>query len=143
MKKGRKKKLKVGLIFGGRSAEHEVSLVSAESVYEALDRQKYRLIPIYLSHQGKLFTGSDIFAKAKKKQTTKLKKFPISLDPKKQNLNLVFPLIHGSFGEDGCLQGLLEMIDLPYVGAGVMASAVAMDKIITKRLWQEAGLPII
>lgn len=158
-------KIRVGVVFGGRSGEHEVSLVSAQSIMKALDSSKYEVIPIGVSKQGTWVVGADPkkFLPAPAEQR-KLDVAPAEAagktaligDPShqgmilldKQNahqqvkLDVVFPIMHGTYGEDGTLQGLLEMADLPYVGCGVMASAVGMDKTAAKRLFRDAGLNI-
>ncbi|MGH9486449.1 MAG: D-alanine--D-alanine ligase family protein [Terriglobales bacterium] len=121
------KKLRVGLIAGGRSGEHEVSLVSARAVAAHLDRSIYKLFPILITRQGEWRMGGK-----------KLRSVWMTLD----RLDVVLPILHGPYGEDGTVQGLLEMVGVPYVGAGVLGSAVAMDKEVTKRLWLQAGLPV-
>ena len=119
-------KLRVALIYGGRSGEHEISVRSAASVREALDRDKYHVSEYFIDQNGKWHPG------------------PLLPEPgANPDIDVVFPVLHGTFGEDGTVQGLLELAELPYVGAGVTASAVAMDKILTKRLCREAGLPVV
>jgi D-alanine-D-alanine ligase len=119
-------KLRVALIFGGRSGEHEISVRSAASVREALDRTKYEVVEYFIDQTGKWDPQ------------------PLLPAPgANPGIDVVFPVLHGTFGEDGTVQGLLELAELPYVGAGVTASAVAMDKILTKRLCSEAGLPVV
>ncbi|HEY9070718.1 MAG TPA: D-alanine--D-alanine ligase family protein [Candidatus Ozemobacteraceae bacterium] len=158
-------KIRVGVVFGGRSGEHEVSLVSAQSIMKALDPQKYEVIPIGVSKQGTWVVGADpkrfLPAPADRKQldaapAEAATKTALIGDPSHQGmilldrtnvqqrvkLDVVFPIVHGTYGEDGTLQGLLEMADLPYVGCGVMASSVGMDKTTAKRLFRDAGLPI-
>jgi len=120
------KKIRVGLISGGRSGEHEVSLRSAESILKAIDRSKYDVIPITISHEGRW------------------EPFTISPDPLAQRqIDVVFPILHGTYGEDGTVQGLFELANIPYVGAGVLGSAAGMDKDVMKRLFRDAGLPIV
>ena len=119
-------KLRVAVLYGGRSGEHEVSVRSAESVMKALDPEKYEVVPYRISKEGKWSPK------------------PILPEPGAQaHLDVVFPVLHGTFGEDGTVQGLLELADLPYVGAGVMASAVAMDKEMMKRVCRERSLPVV
>ncbi|HHW71929.1 MAG TPA: D-alanine--D-alanine ligase, partial [Firmicutes bacterium] len=119
-------KLRVGVIYGGRSGEHEVSLMSAQSVISALDKEKYEIIPIKIDKDGR---WSDRL---------------IAADPTRDaGLDVVFPVLHGTFGEDGTMQGLLELANLPYVGAGVASSAVSMDKSFMRVLFANAGLPIL
>lgn len=157
-----KRKLRVAVIFGGRSGEHEVSLVSAESVIKALDRKKYEVIPIGITKEGSWLTAGDplktlkigrfkelktdhlITPDATQKSLVKIatKNFTTQyLKPKK--INLIIPMLHGSYGEDGTIQGLLELADIPYVGANVLASAVGMDKVVHKQLFREANLPVV
>jgi D-alanine-D-alanine ligase len=119
-------KTRVAVIYGGRSGEHEISLRSAESIMHAMDRSKYELIEYFISKEGKW------------------RPKPIVPEPGAQpEIDVVFPVLHGTFGEDGTMQGLLELADLPYVGAGVLASSVSMDKELTKRICRERGLPVV
>lgn len=119
-------KLKVGVLYGGRSGEHEVSLMSAQSVIEALDKEKYEVIPIKIDKDGR---WQDRI---------------IVPDPTRSSgLDVVFPVLHGPYGEDGTVQGLLELANLPYVGAGVASSAVSMDKAFMRSLFLQAGLPLL
>jgi len=142
-------KIRVGVIFGGRSGEHEVSLRSAESVLRALDPEKYDVVPIAISHEGRwLSSGAPLKAfpadQAIRRELSDGKSSPISADVQRQAaFDVVFPVLHGTYGEDGTIQGLLELADLPYVGAGVLGSAVGMDKDVMKRLLRDAGLPIV
>lgn len=150
------KRLRVGILFGGRSGEHEVSLASAASVIRALDPEKYEPVLIGISKDGRWLVGST----AQKMLPEVLKsgeRMFIPPDPTAASLvpiapsagrpsitvDVVFPVLHGTFGEDGTVQGFLELAGLPYVGAGVLASAVGMDKDVQKRLFKEAGLPIV
>lgn len=158
-------RIRVGVVFGGRSGEHEVSLISAQSIMKALDSSKYEVIPIGVSKQGTWVVGADpkkfLPAPAERQQlevapAEAVGKTALIGDPSHQGmvlldrqsphqqvkLDVVFPIMHGTYGEDGTLQGLLEMADLPYVGCGVMASAVGMDKTTAKRLFRDAGLAI-
>jgi D-alanine-D-alanine ligase len=119
-------KLRVGVVYGGRSGEHEVSLMSAQSVMKALDRTKYTIVPIKIDQDG-TWEG-----------------LAIQADPKgNTDFDVVFPVLHGPYGEDGTIQGLLELANLPYVGAGVASSAVAMDKAFMRILFAQAGLPLL
>ncbi|PIR68134.1 D-alanine--D-alanine ligase A [Candidatus Nomurabacteria bacterium CG10_big_fil_rev_8_21_14_0_10_35_16] len=113
-----KKRLKVGVLFGGKSAEHEVSIASAQNIINALDKKKYQITPIKINKNGEFNINN-------------LKKFDV-----------IFPVLHGPFGEDGSVQGLLKILNLPFVGAGILGSAVGMDKDIMKRLLREAKIPI-
>ncbi len=120
------KKIRLALLYGGRSGEHEVSIRSAESVKHALDSGKYELHEYRIDRNGKWH--------------------PRALTPEPDGnpgIDVVFPMLHGTFGEDGTVQGLLELADLPYVGAGVLASSLSMDKAVTKRVCKEAGLPVV
>jgi D-alanine-D-alanine ligase len=150
------KRLRVGVLFGGRSGEHEVSLASATSVIRALDPEKYEAVPIGISKDGRWLVGTGAVKMLpevlKSGERVSLPPDPTSaaLVPLAQgsghptvSIDVVFPVLHGTFGEDGTVQGLLELAGLPYVGAGVLASAVGMDKDVQKRLFKEARLPIV
>jgi len=116
----------VAVIYGGRSGEHEISVRSAESILKAMDRAKYEIAEYFISKEGKWRPG------------------PILPEPGAHpDIDVVFPVLHGTFGEDGTVQGLLELADLPYVGAGVLASSLAMDKEMMKRVCHERGLPVV
>ena len=116
----------VAVLYGGRSAEHEISVRSARSVLEAINRDKYDVCEILITPEGKWKPG------------------PILPEPgANAGIDMVFPVLHGTFGEDGTIQGLLELAGLPYVGSGVLASSVAMDKEVAKRLCRERGLPVV
>jgi D-alanine-D-alanine ligase len=151
-----KKRLRVGVIFGGRSGEHEVSLASAASVIRALDPEKYEAVPIGISKDGRWLVGTgaqkmlpDVLKSGERvllpPDPTSAALVPLtpSAGHPSVAVDVVFPALHGTFGEDGTVQGLLELAGLPYVGAGVLASAVGMDKDVQKRLFAEAGLPIV
>jgi D-alanine-D-alanine ligase len=147
------KRLRVGVIFGGRSGEHEVSLASAASVIRALDPEKYEAVPIGIGKDGRWFIGTP----AQKMLPDVLRqghRVMLSADPSvgallpledraagSQRVDVIFPVLHGTFGEDGTVQGLLDLAGLPYVGSGVIGSAVGMDKDMAKRLFLQAGLP--
>jgi D-alanine-D-alanine ligase len=148
------KRIRVGVIFGGRSVEHEVSLVSAASVINALDKEKYEVIPIGIASTGQWLSSSETLRLLKEKQSIDLEQEQLLIpDPRKQSLvaindggvgkalDVIFPVVHGRFGEDGTLQGLLELANLPYVGPGVLGSAVGMDKVIQKELLIRANIP--
>lgn len=156
-----KTKLRVGVIFGGRSGEHEVSIVSAQSVINALNKDKYDITPIGITKSGKWVAGQESFQILRANTKHILPKYEKILTPdatkkglvtviqtgsRKQDihgLDVILPIIHGTYGEDGTMQGLLELADIPYVGAGVLASSVAMDKVVSKRLFLQAGLPVL
>ena len=158
------KRLRVGIIFGGRSVEHEVSLVSARSVLSAIDPARYEVVPIGVTKTGKWLTSSRVaafldagavggegehaalIADPSVTGLVRVGGAPVSVQREAelvQRLDVVFPLIHGGYGEDGKLQGLLEMADLPYVGSGVLGSAIGMDKDVSKRLLRAAGVPVV
>jgi len=155
-----KKKLRVGVIFGGRSGEHEVSLRSAESVINAIDKSKYDVVPIGITKEGRwLVSGSaaallpDAVMTSNSHQQVAIIGDPTMrgltrLDERErllasEPLDAVFPVLHGTYGEDGTIQGLLEMAGVPYVGCGVLASATGMDKVTMKQLFERAGLTLI
>ena len=186
------KKLRVGILFGGRSGEHEVSLLSAASVLNAIDKDKYEVVPIGITKEGRWLTageaqnllqgkstgaGEDARATQAHLRAGDPEATPgaavlasgeavvVPPEPKQAggsmvpfqteaplarraadraiNVDLIFPVLHGTFGEDGTIQGLLELADIPYVGAGVLGSAAGMDKDIMKSLFRSAGLPIV
>jgi D-alanine-D-alanine ligase len=154
------KKIRVGIICGGQSAEHEVSLQSAKNIIEAIDREKYDVVVIGIDKEGKwlAFTEGDFLVHAEdaKKISLKASKQTLSLIPGKSEdgwipvtetknigkVDVFFPVLHGPMGEDGTVQGLLKLADLPFVGAGVLGSAIGMDKDVMKRLLRDAGIPI-
>ena len=159
------KKLRVGVIFGGRSGEHEISVRSAASVIAAIDRKKYDVLPIGISREGKWLSPHEASAllpsdaqsllparRAEVEGDVALLGDPshaglLSFDRNggalaSEPLDVVFPVLHGPFGEDGTLQGLLEMANVPYVGCGVLASACGLDKVAMKLLFLQAGLPM-
>jgi D-alanine-D-alanine ligase len=184
------KKLRVGILFGGRSGEHEVSLLSAASVFNAIDKTKYEVVPIGITKEGRWVTAGDaerlLQGKAAGEGARPTQPHLRAGDPEATlgaavlaageavvvppepqksggalapfqtdaaltrrasdraiNVDIIFPVLHGTFGEDGTIQGLLELADLPYVGAGVLGSAAGMDKDIMKSLFRAAGLPIV
>lgn len=149
-----KKRLRVGVLFGGRSGEHEVSLASAASVIRGLDSDKYEAVPIGITKEGHWLVG----AGAQKMLPEVLKggqRVMMAADPTDaalipldrsgggQRLDVVFPVMHGTYGEDGTIQGLLELAGVPFVGAGVLGSAIGMDKDVAKRLCQAAKIPVV
>jgi D-alanine-D-alanine ligase len=178
------KKIRVGILFGGRSGEHEISLLSAASVFKAINQQKYEVVPIGITKQGRWVTSADAerllagkpieaerqlragdpdtTAAAAVLQTGEAVVVPpephrpgVGMTPfqteaptrraadRAINVDVIFPVLHGTFGEDGTVQGLLELAEIPYVGAGVLGSAAGMDKDIMKSLFRAAGLPIV
>src|SRR5437899_961198 len=174
-----KKKLRIGVLFGGRSGEHEVSLLSAASILKAIDRTKYEVIPIGITREGRWVTSHDaqaLLAGSHTKENPRLAGDPQatptaavlkrgeaiivppvpaeSLQPLELSasaelahaqpalaIDVVFPVLHGTFGEDGTIQGLFELADIAYVGSGVLGSATGMDKSAMKQLFAAAGLP--
>jgi D-alanine-D-alanine ligase len=180
------KKLRVGILFGGRSGEHEVSLLSAASVLNAIDKEKYEVVPIGITKEGRWLTAADaqnlLAGKGAEARPTQLRAgdpettpaaavlaqgesvvvppepvhrdaglVPFQSDAtwmrraadRAINVEVIFPVLHGTFGEDGTIQGLLELADIAYVGAGVLGSAAGMDKDIMKSLFIAAGIPIV
>lgn len=154
-----KKKINIGILFGGKSAEHEVSLQSAKNVFDAIDKEKYDPILIGIDKSGKWLLNSEstFLLNEDNPQLIKLNQSSdlVALVPQSageisnftnssQNLKIdvVFPILHGPFGEDGTLQGLLKLANIPFVGASVLGSAVGMDKDVMKRLLRDAGIPI-
>jgi D-alanine-D-alanine ligase len=184
------KKLRVGILFGGRSGEHEISLLSAASVFNAIDRNKYQVVPIGITKQGRWVTATDAerllrgegagectrptHVRAGDPEATpgaavlaRGESVVVPPEPQRHgsmtpfetdasspaltrraadraiNVDIIFPVLHGTFGEDGTIQGLLELADMPYVGAGVLGSAAGMDKDIMKALFRAACLPIV
>jgi D-alanine-D-alanine ligase len=163
------KKLRVGILFGGRSGEHEVSLLSAASILKAIDRNKFEVTPIGITKEGRWLAAGDARGllsgngadsaprqlRAGDPDTTPGAKLlhegiPTLLAPEPHHpshpvsaLDVVFPVLHGTFGEDGTIQGLFELAGIPYVGSGVLGSSAGMDKDVMKRLFAQAGLPIV
>ncbi len=133
---------RVGVLFGGPSVEHEVSCVSAKGVIENIDKKLFNPIPLYQDKMGKWYPPS---YSLKILENKKAKGRPLSFEYliKKYKIKLVFPLIHGTFGEDGTLQGWLEALKIKYVGCGVKASAIGMDKEICKKIWERDRLPVV
>jgi D-alanine-D-alanine ligase len=161
-----RKKLRVGVIFGGRSGEHEISLKSARAVIEAMDTEKYLVVPIAINKEGKWLSPADAvrllpesLARRVSSGGTEATGTSVAIigDPSRrglvtlddaagsqpaQALDVIFPVLHGTYGEDGTIQGLLEMAGVAYVGCGVLASSCGMDKVTMKALFRDAGLPM-
>ena len=154
------KKLRVGILFGGRSGEHEVSLLSAASILKAIDRKKFDVVPIGITKAGRwltagsaqaLLTGGDpekaetalLDASSSVPTDAVTAMVPDAVSLGADRLDVVFPVLHGTFGEDGTIQGLFELADIAYVGSGVLGSAAGMDKDAMKRLFAQAKLPIV
>ena len=169
------KKLRVGILFGGRSGEHEVSLLSAASVLKAIDRKKFDVVPIGITKEGHWLAAADAHGLLEGDQSAIARRLragdpkatpgakllhegiPTLMAPEPAGgansalgqgarpamLDVVFPVLHGTFGEDGTIQGLFELAGIPYVGSGVLGSSAGMDKDVMKRLFAQAGLPIV
>ncbi len=153
-------KIRVGVVFGGRSGEHQVSLMSATNVLQALDRDKYEVVPIGITQDGRWLTQGDPLA-ALREGNPQAEPTAFLADPNQRGLvalparngslarsaarsvDVVIPVLHGTYGEDGTVQGLLELLDVPYVGAGVASSAVGMDKAMMKDVFRQHGLPVL
>ncbi len=161
MQKNSSKKLRVGIIFGGRSGEHDVSLMSAESIINAIDRDKYEPVLIGISRTGRWLVSGDplktlksgnedettavaLVSNASNYELVSLEKGDKEIFPGKERpFDVVFPVLHGTFGEDGTIQGMLELAGVPYVGAGVAASSVGLDKDLMKSVFIAHGLPVV
>jgi D-alanine-D-alanine ligase len=142
------KKLHVAVLFGGRSGEHEVSLMSARSVLSVLDPAKYEVTQIGITHAGTWLSGEDVLGKFENGKLNGLEPFVLSPDPSESTRQLLpvdvfFPVLHGTFGEDGTIQGLFEMADVAYVGAGVVGSSVGMDKGVFKDVMIANNIPVV
>lgn len=149
-------KLHIAIIFGGKSAEHEVSIASAKNVYSALDKDKYNPLLVYIKKDGEWVVSSDLQdfvmdgKEIDEKNNTYVTFAPksegflldINNGQKKHKIDVAFPILHGTFGEDGTIQGLLKLAEVPFVGASVLGSAIGMDKSIMKKLLRDAKIPI-
>ena len=148
------RKIRLGVLCGGRSAEHEVSVISARSMLEAIDKDKYELVMIGISKEGRWLSAADTQQLLASSQIREDGLTPVALDylgtrtlvaqqgdGQDQTLDVIFPLLHGPYGEDGTIQGLMELANIAYVGAGVVGSAVGMDKELMKRVFKAEGLP--
>ena len=141
-------KKRVGVIFGGRSGEHEISIRSAKTVIGQADPEKYEIVPIAITPEGVWLDAEKsraFFESGGTQESGKHNKellFPVSRLLSPVSLDVIFPVLHGTYGEDGTIQGLFEMADLPYVGCGVLASSTGMDKAFMKTLFRDTGLPI-
>jgi D-alanine-D-alanine ligase len=149
-------KLRVGILFGGRSTEHEVSITSATTILHALDPARYEPVLIGVDHDGRWLAANAptgllpeaVFSSAAAVEVTPALDAGLGLSERLGSarvaeIDVLFPIIHGRFGEDGTLQGLLELASVPYVGSGVLASALAMDKVATKRILRDADVPVV
>jgi len=160
------KRLRVGVLFGGRSTEHEVSILSAQSIISAMDPDRFEAVPLYIDREGRWLIGDSLKRLVSNQATRKYVYLPPdptqrSLVPAQDGrespsllagegrggglppLDVVFPVFHGVNGEDGTIQGVLELANVPYVGAGVLGSALGLDKIYMKRAFAAAGLPVV
>ncbi|MBA4144993.1 MAG: D-alanine--D-alanine ligase A [Azospira oryzae] len=140
-------KIKIAILYGGRSVEHGVSINSAKNIYEYIDKEKYEAYPIGISKKGTWFLTTSVDKEIEKGKPLTLLLNPekplfTTDDGKKIQVDVVFPVLHGTDGEDGSIQGLLKAMELPLVGTGVLGSAMSMSKLITKRLLKEAGIPV-
>jgi D-alanine-D-alanine ligase len=155
--------ISVGIFFGGRSVEHEVSVISAQQAIAALDRSKYTPVPVYLGKDGRWFTGPKLLDVASFRDLPALRAACTPVTPSLvpgdgsllpltpglfarkpvARLDAALVVMHGTYGEDGCLQGVFEMMGLPYSGCDVAASALGMDKVAAKRVWSAVGLPVV
>lgn len=156
-------KRKIAVLYGGRSSEHEISIITALQAMEAIDPLAYHVMPVYISLDGKWYTGDALFEKTTytqfEKNKKKLKEIVLLPDPTVQGflevrgtgidlkkplkVDVCFLCFHGQYGEDGCMQGLLELAGLPYTGCGVSASALAMNKTLSKKVAEAEGIPVI
>ncbi len=156
------RRVRIGVIFGGRSGEHDVSLRSAEAIMNAVDPDRFEVLPIGIARDGRWITGGDPLRQLADYSSLPLagprtesepgaalvpkREEGVSLDVRSsewaRDVDVLFPVLHGPWGEDGTVQGMLELANVPYVGAGVLASAVGMDKITSKQLFERAGLPV-
>lgn len=132
---------RLGILFGGKSGEHEISLMSAASVIRAMEHSRFTLVPIGITKNGEwlLYDGYPELIETGQWEREG-KRFDIG--SLRQHIDIALPILHGPYGEDGTIQGLFEMLDIPYCGCGVLASALAMDKIASKQVFEQAGLPV-
>lgn len=154
---------KVGVVFGGRSVEHEVSVITGMQVIENMDKTKYKPVPIYINKEGKWLTGDSLLNFKNFKNNNFTEAIEIFMSPKPgdfnlyknpqdigmfgkkvvDNIDIAFLALHGTHGEDGSIQGLFELMDIPYIGGGVLASSVGMDKILMKDVFKSNNLPVV
>jgi len=138
----KKKKLRIGIIFGGKSTEHEVSLQSAKNIFQFIDKEKYKVVLIFIDKEGRWYLNESPrnFSSAEfKKGKNIILNFTTGESP--SQVDLIFPVLHGPYGEDGTIQGLLKIADIPFIGTSILGSAISMDKDVTKRLLSQAGIP--
>lgn len=156
-------KIKLAVFFGGQSVEHEIAVITANQAFENIDRERYEIIPIYISKNGVMYTGDELFDLSKYRDMDKLIKkctqvsivndgevkrilrYPIKKFGKNEinTIDVAMPIMHGTRGEDGTIQGFLELNGIPYVGCDILSSSVGMDKIAMKKILRESGLPVV
>lgn len=156
-------KIKLGVFFGGKSVEHEIAVITANQAYASIDKEKYEIIPIYISKKGLMYTGENLFELTEYKDMntliSKCTQVTFVQDGEKVNMlrypvkkfgenilnyiDIAFPIMHGTNGEDGTIQGYFELLGLPYIGCDILASSIGMDKIIMKKVLSESGLPVV
>ena len=156
-------KIKLGIFFGGKSVEHEISIITANQAYNSINKEKYEVVPIYISKKGLLYTGENLFNLNKYKDLEALisnctqvtlindgKNINVIRYPIKKlgeniinTIDIAFPIMHGTNGEDGTIQGFLDLIGIPYIGPDILASSVGMDKIIMKKILQASNIPVV
>lgn len=160
---------KIAVLFGGRSVEHDVSVITGMQVIENMDKEKFIPVPVYITREGKWLSGESLgnFATFKKNDFSQAKEVFFKMDPKDPNLytieeergglfskksaglkvyekiDAIFPALHGTYGEDGTMQGFLDLMDIPYVGCNTLSAAVGMDKVIMKEIFRDYGLPVL
>ncbi len=155
----KRRKIRVGVLFGGKSGEHEVSLTSAQNVMAAMSKSKYEIVPIGITKTGLWFTGENVMAQltgatemppqlatrraSSRSLTPFLDDSVVARDAAIGTLDVIFPVLHGPMGEDGTVQGLLELAELPYVGCGVLGSAASMDKVVAKDIFRAHDIPVL
>ena len=136
-------KTRIGVIFGGRSGEHEISIRSARTVIEQANKDKYSIVPLGISREGEWLGRDASMAMLPEETRSFIETDGETVDNGRfSGIDIAFPVLHGTYGEDGTIQGMLEMEQIPYIGCGVLASSCGMDKVVMKSLFQEAGLPI-
>lgn len=156
-------KIKLGVFFGGKSVEHEIAVITANQAYSSIDKEKYEVIPVYISKQGLMYTGENLFELSEYKDMNKLiqrltqvtfindgQKINMLRYPMKKfgdnvlnTIDVAFPIMHGTNGEDGTIQGYLELLGIPYIGCDILSSSIGMDKIVMKKVLAQSGLPVV
>lgn len=156
-------KIKLGIFFGGKSVEHEIAIITANQAYASIDKEKYEIVPIYISKKGLLYTGENLFDLNRYKNLDKLiaectqvtivndgEKINVVRYPMKKfgeniigTIDVAFPIMHGTNGEDGTIQGFLELLGVPYIGPDIVASSIGMDKIMMKKVLKASNIPVV